>query len=260
MKSLVPLFTATTLALSATAAAAADRSGNPSSIDDTPTVVLVHGAFADGSSWHKVIPLLQAKGLKVVSVQNPLTSLADDVAFAKRAIDAQSGPVILVGHSWGGTVISQAGNDAKVKALVYVAAFAPKAGESSLDAIHGFPPAPGLANPIATPDGYLTLSPQTVARDFAQDVTAAEQNLIAITQGAVRGANFEEKLTAAAWTSKPSHYIVAANDRMIVPDAQRAMAERIEATTVELDAGHVPQLSQPQAVADVIVSASAAIR
>ena len=220
------------------------------------TVVLVHGAFADGSSWSKVIPLLQAQGLKVVAVQNPLTSLSDDVAFTQRVIDAQAGPVVLVGHSWGGSVITQAGNHDKVKALVYVAAFAPKVGETSLDGVKAFPPAPGLANPIATADGFLTLSAETVAEDFAQDVTPGEANLIATTQGAVRGANFEETLTTAAWTSKPSWYIVAANDRMIQPDAQRALARRINARTTTLDASHVPMVSKPQQVADVIVAAA----
>lgn len=221
-----------------------------------PTVVLVHGAFADGSSWNKVIPLLQAQGLKVVAVQNPLTSLSDDVAFARRVIDAQPGPVVLVGHSWGGSVITQAGDHDKVRALVYVAAFAPKAGETSLDGVKAFPPAPGLASPIATADGFLTLSADTVASDFAQDVPPEDANLIATTQGAVRGANFEEKLTTAAWTRKPSWYIVAANDRMIQPDAQRALAKRINAKTITLDTSHVPMVSQPHLVAEVIVTAA----
>jgi pimeloyl-ACP methyl ester carboxylesterase len=136
------------------------------------TVVLVHGAFADGSSWNKVIPLLQAKGLHVVAVQNPLSSLADDVTATKRVLDAEPGPVVLVGHSWGGTVITEAGNHDKVKALVYVAAFAPSAGESTADGGKGFPPPPGLAHPIASADGFLTLSPETVAKDFAQDLGA----------------------------------------------------------------------------------------
>lgn len=223
------------------------------------TAVLVHGAFADGSSWHKIIPLLQAKGLKVVAVQNPLTSLAEDVRFTQRVIDAQNGPVVLVGHSWGGSVITQAGASDKVQALVYVAAFAPSAGETSLDGVKGFPASPGLASPIATPDGFLTLASENVRNDFAQDVTAEEANLITTTQGAVRGANFEEKLTAAAWTSKPSWYIVAGEDRMIHPDAQRALAGKIKATTTTLPTSHVPMLSRPQEVADVILAAAKAI-
>ena len=224
------------------------------------TVVLVHGAFADGSSWSKVIPMLQAKGLKVFAVQNPLTSLAEDVAFTNRIINAQTGPVVLVGHSWGGSVISQAGANEKVRALVYVAAFAPSVGESSLDGVKGFPASPGLASPIATPDGFLTLSEDAIRKDFAQDVSADEANLIAHTQGAVRGANFEEKLTSAAWTSKPSWYIVAANDRMIHPDAERALARKIKATTTTLPTSHVPMVSQPRKVADVILAAVRSIK
>ena len=127
------------------------------------TVVLVHGAFADGSSWNGIIPLLQAAGLNVVAVQNPLTSLADDVAATKRAIDTQKGPVVLVGHSWAGTVITEAGDDDRVKALVYVAAFAPAAGQTTNDLGKDYPPPPGLANPIADAAGFLTLSPDAVA-------------------------------------------------------------------------------------------------
>jgi pimeloyl-ACP methyl ester carboxylesterase len=230
--------------------------------DDTnpqTTVVLVHGAFADGASWSKVIPLLQAKGLKVVAVQNPLSSLADDVTATRRVIDAQAGPVVLVGHSWGGTVITEAGNHDKVKALVYVAAFAPSAGESTADGGKGFPPPPGLAHPIASADGYLTLSPETVAQDFAQDVTRQEANLIAVTQGPINAANFDAKVTKPAWDGKPSWYIVAAKDRMIQPDAERAFAKKIKATTTELPTSHVPMVSQPAPVADVIVAAAKAI-
>jgi len=219
------------------------------------SVVLVHGAFADGSSWNKVIPLLQAQGLKVVAVQNPLTSLEDDVAATKRAIDAQAGPVVLVGHSWGGTVITEAGNDAKVKALVYVAAFAPGVGEDTADGGKGFPPPPGLAHPLASPDGFLTLSDDAIANDFAQDVTPQEATLIAATQGPVRAANFNQKVTQAAWTTKPSWYIVSANDRMIQPDAERAVARKLKANTTVLPTSHVPMVSRPDAVAQVILDA-----
>jgi pimeloyl-ACP methyl ester carboxylesterase len=221
--------------------------------------VLVHGAFADGSSWNKVIPLLQAKGLKVVAVQNPLTSLADDVTATKRVIDAQTGPVVLVGHSWGGTVITEAGNHDKVKALVYVAAFAPGAGETTADGGKGYPPPPGLAHPVASADGFLTLSPETVAQDFAQDVGPQDANLIAVTQGPIAAANFDAKITTPAWSSRPSWYIVAAKDRMIQPDAERAFAKRIKATTTELQTSHVPMVSQPEKVADVIVAAAKSI-
>lgn len=220
------------------------------------TVVLVHGAFADGSSWDKVIPLLQAKGLKVVAVQNPLTSLADDVAATKRALDAQTGPVILVGHSWGGTVITEAGVHDKVAALVYVAAFAPDAGESTNDQGRGAPPPPGASSLVADAAGFVSLTPDGVARDFAQDVPVAETKLMAVTQGPVKGAAFDEKVTNAAWKSKPSWYVVSANDRMIQPIVERSTAAKINAATTVVPASHVSMLSRPKEVAAVILSAA----
>jgi pimeloyl-ACP methyl ester carboxylesterase len=222
------------------------------------TVVLVHGAFADGSSWEKVIPLLQAKGLQVVAVQNPLTSLADDVAATKRAIDAQRGPVILVGHSWGGTVITEAGAHDKVAALVYVAAFAPDAGQSSNDLGKDGPTPPGLSNLRADSGGFLSLSPESVAKDFAQDLPAAETAVMAVTQGPIFGKAFDEKVTNAAWKKKPSWFIVAEKDRMIQPDLERAMAKKINAKTTALPTSHVPMLSRPSDVATVILAAAAA--
>jgi pimeloyl-ACP methyl ester carboxylesterase len=256
----------TTLALTTALAAGASQSAlgaeskAAQGAKPTKTVVLVHGAFADGSSWNKIIPLLQAKGLNVVAVQNPLTSLGDDVTFARRAIDAQSGPVVLVGHSWGGSVITQAGDHEKVKALVYVAAFAPSAGETSVDGIKAFPPAIGLKSPQVDKSGFLTLSGETIAAHFAQDLSPAETNLITTTQGAVRGANFEEKLTVAAWQTKPSWYIVAEQDYMIQPDAQRALAKKINAKVTSLPASHVPMLSRPRDVANVIIDAADSIK
>lgn len=224
------------------------------------TVVLVHGAFADGSSWEKVIPLLQAKGLQVVAVQNPLTSLADDVAATTRAIDAQRGPVILVGHSWGGTVITEAGAHDKVAALVYVAAFAPDAGQSSNDLGKDGPPPPGLATIRPDSAGFLYLSPESVARDFAQDLPAARTAIMAVTQGPIFGKAFDEKVRNAAWRSKPSWYVVAENDRMIQPDLERAMARKINAKTTALPASHVPMLSRPGEVAAVILDAVATLK
>lgn len=251
MNILAPLALATALSLGTAAAATPDA-------DPRPTVVLVHGAFADGSSWNKLIPLLQAQGLNAVAVQNPLTSLEDDVAFANRVINAQTGPVVLVGHSWGGSVITQAGGHDKVKALVYVAAFAPSLDAAPVADTSDFPAPPGFAHFIADADGYLTLPADAIARDFAQDVSAEEANLIHATQGAVRGANFEQPVTVAAWTGKPSWYIVAAQDRMIDPGAQRALAKKIGATTTELPTSHVPMVSDPEAVAKVIVEAARA--
>lgn len=250
---------ATPLAALAAAPAAAQAPATESG-NTTASVVLVHGAFADGSSWNKIIPLLQAKGLKVVAVQNPLTSLEDDVDAANRIIDAQDGPVVLVGHSWGGSVITQAGGNDKVKALVYVAAFAPSLGQAPVVDLQAHPTPSGASHFIKDKDGFLTLSPQSIATEFAQDVSPEEANLIAVTQGPVRGANFEQKVTIAAWTTKPSWYIVADQDRMIHPDAQRGLAKKIDAKTVTLHSSHVPMLSNPQAVADAIAEAAVAIR
>src|SRR5450830_101236 len=223
--------------------------------EDT-TVVLVHGAFADGSSWDKVIPLLQAKGLKVVAVQNPLTSLADDVAAAQRVIDAQTGRVILVGHSWGGTVITQAGTSDKVKALVYVAAFAPSEGEAvgALGKEYAVPP--GVATLQMDAAGYLWLPADSVARNFAQDVAPATAALIAATQGPINAKAFGEPVTVAAWRNKPNYYIVAKQDRMIAPELEQAFARKLNAVTTVLNTSHVPMVSQPEKVAEVIFAAA----
>ena len=220
------------------------------------TVVLVHGAFADGSSWEKVIPLLQAKGLKVVAVQNPLTSLADDVAAARRVIDAQSGNVVLVGHSWGGTVITEAGTSDKVKALVYVAAFAPSEGQASGELGKGYAVPPGIATLQADAGGFLWLPTASVAANFAQDVPPATAALIAATQGPIAAKAFADKTTVAAWKNKANYYIAASEDRMIAPALQQAFAKKINATTITLKASHVPMVSQPQKVAEVIIAAA----
>ena len=221
------------------------------------TVVLVHGAFADGSSWEKVIPLLQAKGLKVVAIQNPLTSLVDDAALAKRVIDAQTGKVVLVGHSWGGAVITQAGVNDKVKALVYVAAFAPNEGEVIGQLGKDFPVPPGIASLVADGGGYLSLPAASVATNFAQDLSPAAANLIYVTQGPINSKAFGESTTVAAWKTKPSYYIVAANDRMIAPGLEQKFAKQINAVkTITLKSSHVPMVSQPKAVADLIIEAA----
>jgi pimeloyl-ACP methyl ester carboxylesterase len=246
------MFTLVLFSLMVPFAAAA---GNP-----PKTVVLVHGAFADGSSWERVIPLLRAKGLHVVAVQNPLTSLADDVAATRRAIDAQTGPVILVGHSWGGTVITEAGADDKVAALVYVAAFAPDAGQSSNDLGKDGPPPPFLAHVHADGAGFLALTPEGVARDFAQDLPAAQTAVMAVTQGPIFGKAFDERVTNVAWKTRPSWFIVADKDRMIQPDLERAMAKKINAKTTTLPTSHVPMLSRPDDVATVILAAAGAVK
>ena len=203
-----------------------------------------------------MITLLQAKGLKVVAVQNPLTSLADDVAATKRVIDAQSAPVVLVGHSWGGTVITQAGADEKVAALVFVAAFAPDEGQASSELGKDGPPPPGSASIRPDGAGYLYLTSEGVAKDFAQDLPPAQTRVMAATQGPISAKAFDETVTAAAWKTKPSFYIVAEKDRMIQPDLERAMARKMKATTTALPTSHVPMQSRPKEVAAVILAAA----
>lgn len=223
--------------------------------DTTPSVVIVHGAFADGSDWAKVVPRLQAEGVPVTVVQNPLTSLADDVAATRRALSNQQGKVILVGHSWGGTVITEAGSDEKVSALVYVAAFAPDAGQTSGEQGKGAPTPPGISQIKADGNGFLYLTPEGMAKDFAQDLPAAQTAVMSATQGPIKASAFEDKTTVAAWKTKPSWYLLATEDRMIHPDVQRSAATRIGATLAELRTSHVPQQSQPDEVAEVILEA-----
>ncbi len=229
--------------------------GHAAAAAETPSVVLVHGAFADGSDWAKVIPLLQAKGVHVTAVQNGLESLAGDAEAARRAIDSQPGKVVLVGHSWGGAVITEAGQDDKVAALVYVAAFAPDANQSVAELGKDYPTPPGIQKLVADSKGWLSLPPQALAEDFAQDVPAAQAAVMAVTQGPIQSKAFGDKPTGAAWKTRPSWYIVSANDRMIPPNLERAMAKKIGATTTTLPTSHVPQQSRPADVAAVILAA-----
>ncbi|QJR34065.1 alpha/beta fold hydrolase [Gemmatimonas groenlandica] len=219
-------------------------------------IILVHGAYADGSSYAKVIPLLRARGLRVTAVQNPLTSLANDVAATRRAIARQDGPVILVGHSSAGVVITQAGADPKVVGLVYISAIIPDAGQSALDAISGYPPTPGGAQQPKDASGYLTITHQGVIEDFVPDIPMAERELVYETQGDWYSGFLNEKVTAAAWRTKPS-WVIIPDDRMVPPQHQRDAARRMQAKTTKLKSGHVPMLSQPQRVADVILDAAA---
>jgi len=221
-------------------------------------VVLVHGAFADGSSWSKVIPLLEAKGFRVTAVGNPLTSFADDLAATKRAIAAQEGPTVLVGHSYAGVVITEAGNDPKVVSLVYVAAYAPDAGQTIGDISKAFPRPAGLDQLQPQADGYLLLSAKGIEEDFAQDLTPSEKALLVATQLQTNGSIFEAKPGAAAWRNKPAWYVVSNNDHMISPDQEKSMAKQIKATTTILPASHAVMLSHPREVAKVIEEASAA--
>lgn len=219
-------------------------------------IVIVHGAWADGSSWSKVIPLLQAKGLHVVAVQNPLTSLAADVAATKRAIALQDGPVLLVGHSYGGVVITEAGNDPKVVGLVYVAALVPSEGESAASLTKPLPPAPLGSEVRADAEGFLTLTPKGIAEDFAQDLPDDEKQLLTATQGPTAAAVFSATITTAAWRTKPSWYVIASNDRAVPPELQKTEAAAIKATSITVPSSHVPMLSHPKAVADLIEQAT----
>ena len=219
-------------------------------------VVLVHGAFADGSSWSKVITILQAKGFNVVSVQNPLTSIEDDAAAAKRAIAHMDGPVLLVGHSYGGMVISEAGNDPKVAGLLYVCALIPDDNQAVADVVKAFPPAPGSAEFQQDASGFLTLSLKGINEHFAQDLKAEERRIVFATQGPWAAKATTDKVSAPAWKTKPSWCLIGLEDHMVTPDLARAEAKMIKATTLELNSSHVPMLSQPDKVATFIIRAA----
>ena len=220
------------------------------------TVILVHGAFLDGSCWRKVIPILQDTGMSVASVQLPLTSLLHDVDATRRAIIRARGPVVLVGHSWAGAVISDAGCNHNVKALIYVSALAPEAGHSVSELVEDVPSAPWRQKMIVDDEGFVSLSARAIAEDFAHDLTDQEIALLAVTPGPVASRAFDEKVYRTAWEEKPSWYVVAEQDRMIDPAYQRTWAKRIKATTTELPVGHLAMLSRPGDVAAVVVDAA----
>jgi pimeloyl-ACP methyl ester carboxylesterase len=226
----------------------------------TPAVVLVHGAWADASSWRRVIPILLAKGLKVVAVQNPTTSLAADVAVVRQAIDLVDGPVVLVGHSWGGTVITEAGNAPNVKALVYVAAFAPDVGQSTGDQVQAHDAPPGLSTAAPYGDGFLKMSAEGWINNVAQDLPDDEARVLATVQPPLAVTTFGDKVSTAAWKTCPSWYVVSLKDRAVNVALQREVAARMKAKTTELDSSHVSLLSQPAAVAEVILDAVAAVQ
>ena len=228
-------------------------------MSDKPSVVLVHGGFVDGSGWQGVYDLLTADGYRVSIVQNPTLSLEGDAAATRMILDQQEGPTILVGHSYGGAVISEAGTHERVGALVYIAAFAPDAGESVNTLLAGFP-ADGPQPPILPPvDGFLFLDREKFHASFAGDLSAEQAAFMADSQvpwgvGALGGT-----ISEAAWRSKPSWYLLTNEDLMIPPAAQRTMSGRIGANVVEADASHSVYVSQPAAVADLIKQAAATI-
>lgn len=223
-------------------------------------VVLVHGGFVDGSGWEDVYLILKKEGYNVSIVQNPTSSLADDVAATKRVLAEQNEPVILVGHSYGGAVISEAGNDPKVSGLVYIAAFAPDKGESVATLIKD--PQPGAPVPPILPpqDGYLSLDKAKFAVSFAADVATEKAEFMANSQIPWGLAALNGTIGDPAWKTKPSWYLVATDDRMIPPAAQHLMSKRAGSTVVEVKASHAVYMSQPKAVAALIEKAAKSVK
>src|SRR4030088_2538274 len=218
-------------------------------------VVLVHGSWADGSTWSELPPRLQAAGLKVTAVQNPLTSLADSVTATRRALALQDGPTVLVAHSWGGTVISETGTDPKVTALVYVAARAPDAREDFVGLSGKFPTMPVRAG-VQERDGFTNLSEEAFLKYFANGVPHEKAEVLYAAQEPTAASLFGGRTTMAAWRSKPSWYAVSKLDQTISPDLERFLAKRLKATTVELEAGHLSLVSRPQEIAGLILAAA----
>jgi pimeloyl-ACP methyl ester carboxylesterase len=231
---------------------------NSASADSTPTgiknVVLVHGAFADGSGWEAVAKILEKDGYTVSMAQPPETSYAEDVKYAKAAVDAMDGPVVLVGHSYGGAIITEAGNDPKVSALVYIAAFAPDVGESPASIEQALPQASKAFK--ADSAGNWWIEQSHFAADFAADVPPAVSRFMAESQVPISTDSFTHKVTNPAWKTKPTWYMVATEDRSINPNQERMMAKRAHAKTVEVTASHVAYMSHPKETAKLIEEAA----
>jgi pimeloyl-ACP methyl ester carboxylesterase len=223
-----------------------------------PSIVFAHGLWADGSCYSKVIPTLQAEGHDVVSAQNSLDSLKGDVAAVIRALGRVSSPAILVGHSYGGTVITAAGTDNRVAGLVYIAALGPDEDETSQSLQKKFPTTDAFSH-IEIVDGRIWLRPDGI-ECFAGDLPEQEQKVVWATQGVPAAELFNQKIDGTAWRSKPSWYIVAKNDRTVQPELERFVAKRMSATTYEADSSHVPMLSNPSLVIDVIRAAANAVQ
>ncbi|MDQ0305129.1 alpha/beta fold hydrolase [Ancylobacter polymorphus] len=237
-----------------TAAAAPAAEGIPAS-QPVRNVVLVHGAFADGSGWRGVYDQLTQRGYRVTIVQNPLTSLEDDVAATKRALARQDGPTILVGHSWGGTVITEAGVDPKVAGLVYVSALSPDAGETTAQQYEGFVTPPEFVLDIGE-DGFGYVKPSQFKAGFAADTSDADAAFMRDSQVPIAMSSFGTKLTQAAWRSKPSWAVIATDDKAFDQRMLQHMAKRIGATVTEVPASHAVFMTQPKVVADVIDAAA----
>ena len=224
------------------------------------TVVLVHGGFVDGSGWEGVYKILREDGYTVAIVQNPTISLTDDVAATKRIIAAQDGPVILVGHSYGGAVITEAGNDPRVAGLVYITAFAPDKGESVSSLIKDRPPGAPVPPILPPQDGYLFLDKAKFAASFAADVETEKAAFMADSQVPWGVEALSGTITEPAWKTRPSWYLVATDDKMIPPTAQRFMSQRAGSTVVEAAGSHAIYVSQPNVVAAIIEKAAGAVK
>jgi pimeloyl-ACP methyl ester carboxylesterase len=222
-----------------------------------PTIVFAHGLWADGSCYSKIIPHLLADGFQVISTQNHLDTVADDAAAVRTSFARAHGPIVLVGHSYGGTVITAAGTDERVAALVYICAFAPEDGATTLVDQNKYPPTP-IFQHVEVVDGRIWLRPTGVP-EFAGDLPEAEQQLVWSTQMAPLADLFDQPVPGAAWRHKPTSYIVGSNDRTIQPELERFLAARMKAKVTEVASSHVPMLSQPQRVYDVIVDAAASV-
>jgi pimeloyl-ACP methyl ester carboxylesterase len=244
------------LAASAAASLVATRgTGAASPPVNARNVVLVHGLFADGSSWSEVIPRLQSAGLNVTSVQNPLTTLPEAVASARRVLDRQDGPTVLAGHSFSGMIVTEAGVHPNVSAVVYVAARAPDAGEDYAALAKGFPTPPASAGVVFDGDEG-SLSEEAFLRDFAGDLPEAKAKVLYAVQEPFHKELLAGKTTQAAWRTKPSFYAVSTEDRTINPDLQRFMAKRMGAKTIEVKSSHVSLISHPDVIAKLILEAA----
>jgi pimeloyl-ACP methyl ester carboxylesterase len=219
-------------------------------------IVLVHGAFADGSSWAKIIPILEKRGFHVVAVQNPLTSLSDDASATRRIIAMQEGPVILVGHSWGGAVISEVGDDPKVAGLVYVAAYVPDIGTSANETSAPFGSTPGQKAIKVDSQHFASMSEEGILNSFADGLPMAERRIVLAVQGQIYGPMFDQKLMHAAWKSKPSWHVIATKDHTLSPAMEEAGAKKAHGVAISVPTCHVAMLQEPEKVADLIAEAA----
>ncbi|MBO9402585.1 alpha/beta hydrolase [Shimia sp. R9_3] len=222
---------------------------------ENASVVLVHGAFSDGSAWHRVIPILQDAGVSVSAAQLALADLQEDAATVTRLVELQDGPVVLVGHSYGGSVITEAGAHEKVEHLVYIAGFAMEAGQSLSDLTKDQPAAPWQSEIYPDGAGYLRLTATGISEFFASDLPASETAVMAVTQAPLKYDTNQDALSVAAWTLKPSSYVIAENDRIIPAQIQGYFAQKIGADVTTVPSSHVAMLAQPEAVAEVILNA-----